>query len=111
MSSIIVGGEDLGSGPYEAILRLRRDRDEARAELGTAREKLAAAEHFAGIWRDTLPEPPDAYMCTYTCAEANAAADLYRALGDEDTARAIIAAHAAYDEDEDVDQHWAGRLT
>ena len=65
------------------------------------REKLAAVEHFAGIWRDTFPELPDAYDCTYTCAEANAAAGLYEALGDHGTAVAIIAAHAAYDDDSD----------
>jgi hypothetical protein len=79
----------------------------AWADRVTDAEALeSAVRHFADIWRETLTELPDAYMCTYTCTEANAAADLYRALGDEDTAAAIIAAHAAYDEE--GDQHYDG---
>jgi hypothetical protein len=83
------------------------ERNQLRLEGDELRAKLAAAEHFADIWRETLPELPDAYMCTYNCTEANAAADLYRALGDEDTAAAIIANHAHYDEE--GDEHYTGQ--
>lgn len=76
------------------------------ANLEQLNDILDAAEHFIATWRELITAAPDDYRCTYTCAEANAAADLYRALGDDDTARAIIAAHAEYDEE--GDQHYAG---
>ena len=62
--------------------------------------------HFAETWAELLTSLPDNYECHMTCAEANAAADLYRALGDDDTAAAILGAHA--DHDEEGDQHYHG---
>ncbi len=48
MSSITVGGEDLGSDPYEAILRLRRERDDARAEAAQLRQEAENLRHREG---------------------------------------------------------------
>ena len=84
-------------------------RDEARAKLDDARQQLTAVSYFAETWRELLADLPDSYTCHLTCAEANAAADLYRALGDEDTAASLLAAHAAYDEDGDEHYREAGR--
>lgn len=70
---------------------------------------LPAVLHFADTWRELMSGLPDSYTCTLTCGEANAAADLYRALGDEDTAAFLLAAHAAYDEDGDEHYREAGR--
>lgn len=91
-----------------------RDLDEAIAagapqpapELATLRELRAVAAAFTGTWAELLPDLPDSYGCELNCAEANAAADLYRALGDDATAASILAAHAAYDEE--GDQHYHG---
>ena len=76
------------------------------AELATLRELRAVAAHFADTWAELLPNLPDDYECHMNCAEANAAAGLYWALGDDRTASAIIAEHARHDED--GDQHWKG---
>lgn len=78
-------------------------------EIRRLREQLAVIGYFADTWRELFTDMPDSYRCTYTCAEANAAAELYRALGDDATAKAIIAAHAAYDEEGDQHYHGAGR--
>lgn len=56
-----------------------------------------AVQHFADIWRELLLDLPDNYSCTMTCTEAEAAAGLYRSLGDNSTADQIIKAHAEYD--------------
>jgi hypothetical protein len=66
-----------------------------------------AARYFAETWAELLPGLPDSYSCEMTCSEAEAAADLYRALGDDTTAAAIITAHAEHDTEEDA--HWGGR--
>jgi len=66
-----------------------------------------AAAHFADIWAGLLRgELADNYDCALTCPEANAAADLYRALGLDDWADDIIAAHAEHDTSQD--QHYRG---
>lgn len=70
---------------------------------------VAAAEHFADVWAELMAALPDDYGCEMNCAEANAAADLYRALGDDATAASIIAAHG--DHDVEGDQHWHGTAT
>jgi hypothetical protein len=64
-----------------------------------------AAERFTAAWRELLPGLPDSYECHLTCAEANAAADLFDALLDGDTAAAIIAAHVAHDSDQEAATH------
>lgn len=69
-----------------------------------------AAAHFADIWAGLLRgELADSYGCALTCPEANAAADLYRALGLDDLADDIIAAHA--ERDTSQDQHYQGDST
>lgn len=70
---------------------------------------VSAAEYFADVWAELLVSLPDDYGCEMNCAEANAAADLYRALGDDATAAQIIAAHG--DHDAEGDQHWHGAAT
>jgi hypothetical protein len=76
------------------------------AELATLRELRAVVSYFADTWAELLRDLPDSYDCHMNCAEANAAADLYRALADDATAAEIIAAHAGHDED--GDQHYHG---
>lgn len=75
------------------------------AELATLRELRKVAAHFTGTWAELIHQLPDSYSCEMNCAEANAAADLYRAFGDDSTAAAIIAAHAATDDDEERAGH------
>ena len=65
-----------------------------------------AARQFADTWAELLTGMPDSYGCTLTCVEAETAATLFRALGDEPTAVQIIEAHAAYDDE--GDQHYQG---
>jgi hypothetical protein len=76
----------------------RNERDLARAALEQASAIEAAARHLAETWSELLPDLPDSYSCEMNCPEAEAAAYLYRTLGDDATADAIIKAHAAYDE-------------
>lgn len=78
---------------------------ETTPDVAAVREAYVV-RYFAETWAELLTSLPDSYDCHMTCAEANAAADLYRAIGDEGTARAIVAAHAEHDED--GDQHWRG---
>lgn len=65
-----------------------------------------AARLFADTWLELFLSLPDDYDCTMTCLEADRAADLYRALGDEGTAEQIVKAHAAHDEP--GDGHYQG---
>jgi hypothetical protein len=67
-------------------------------------EVAEAAGHFADVWAELFTSLPDTYGCEMNCPEANAAAALYRALGDEGTADLIIKAHAA--RDEEGDEHY-----
>lgn len=83
--------------------------EEARAELATLRELHRVVGHFAGEWAGLLTTLPDDYDCEMTCAEANAAAGLYRALGDDATAQAVITAHAEHDDDEERTSHVEGK--
>jgi hypothetical protein len=69
----------------------------------------AISASFAGTWAELLWSMPDSYSCHMTCAEANAAADLFRALGRDADADAIIAAHAEYDTPEEVAEHESAR--
>lgn len=76
----------------------------AEEDIAAYRHVMGIVEHFAATWRELMIEMPDTYNCTYTCAEANAAVELYLALGDTTAARAILSAHAAYDDG--GDQHY-----
>lgn len=77
---------------------------EAVAKAGDVEE---AARNFADTWYELLVAMPDEYNCEMNCAEANAAADLYRSLGLDDAAAVILAAHAAHDVE--GDQHYVGQ--
>lgn len=96
-----------GSGAERIAERLRLD---PYAGPGAAEKALReaaglnAARHFTETWRELVADLPDDYECHMNCAEANAAAGLWEAFGDPGTARALMAAHAA--RDEEGDQHW-----
>lgn len=68
-----------------------------------------AAAHFTDVWAELMTALPDQYACEMNCAEANAAADLYRALGDDDTAALVLEAHGRYDTEDD--EHYHGPRT
>lgn len=59
---------------------------------------LTAVARFAEQWGSLMETLPSDYHCTMTCEEAEAAAELFRALGDNATAVGIIDAHAEHDE-------------
>jgi hypothetical protein len=65
---------------------------------------LAAVERFADEWGALIERLPREYHCTLSCSEAEAAAELFRAIGDEPTAEGILDAHA--DHDEPGDDHY-----
>lgn len=69
--------------------------------LTAIRTLFDEVQHFTGTWRELMVAMPDGYRCTYTCAEANAAASLYRALADSAAADRILAAHGSYDKEGD----------
>lgn len=73
------------------------DMDATEAEVATLRALRKVVSYFTGAWAELLAVLPDSYACHMTCTEAETAADLYRALGDDATAAAIIEAHAAHD--------------
>lgn len=75
------------------------------AERDKLRELRGVVDHFAETWAELMVTLPDDYGCEMNCAEANAAAALFRALGDNGTANAIIAAHVATDDDEERASH------
>lgn len=56
-----------------------------------------AAMHFAAEWGPLFASLPDAYWCTLTCAQANAAAELFEAVDDPETARKITTKHIRHD--------------
>lgn len=66
--------------------------------LGRDRELQDAAREFTVLARELLVNLPDSYGCYMTCLEAEAAAALFRAAGDDDAAAEIIAGHARHDE-------------
>lgn len=68
-----------------------------------------AAAGFADVWAELLTTLSDSYGCEMNCTEANAAAGLYRALGDESTAQLVLDAHARHDDE--GDQHYQGTAT
>jgi hypothetical protein len=77
-------------------------------ELATLRALHRVAGYFADTWAELMAALPDDYGCEMNCAEANAAADLYRALGLDAGAAAIIAAHVEHDDDEERATHGEG---
>lgn len=76
-----------------------------RAELATLRALRAVASDFAATWAELLWSLPDSYECHMNCPEANAAADLFRALGRDADADAIIAAHIEHDGEDERETH------
>lgn len=76
-----------------------------RAELATLRALRAVASDFAATWAEPLAALPDSYGCYMNCPEANAAADLFRALGRDADADAIIAAHIEHDDEDGREAH------
>jgi hypothetical protein len=79
--------------------------DPVTAELATLRALRVVASEFAATWAELLWSMPDNYDCHMTCTEANAAADLYRALGRDIDADAIVKAHMEHDEDHEREAH------
>ena len=57
--------------------------------------------NFTTIWREPIVYNVDDYGCTMQCVEAEAAAGLWRAIGDEGTATALLLQHARHDTEED----------
>lgn len=87
-----------------AVSYARQHASSAEAEKATA----DAARYFADTWAELLGGMlQDEYGCWMQCGEANAAVDLYRALGDEQAARQVLFAHAFYDTEEE--QHYYPR--
>jgi hypothetical protein len=66
------------------------------------RQLQAAALEFTDGWRGLLTGMPDSYACYITCQQAEMAASLYRAAGDDYTADEIIAAHVRRDGPDDL---------
>ena len=64
----------------------------------------AETVNFMTVWQDLISCLPDDYGCWLQCVEANAAADLFRALGDEAMADVILDNHAPHDTEEE--DHW-----
>lgn len=62
------------------------------------------ARLFCETWAELAVSLPDSYNCELNCAEADALADLFRAVGQDATADAVIAAHA--DHDQPGDSHY-----
>jgi len=77
----------------------------ASAELATLRVLRKVASDFAATWAELLWSLPDSYRCHMTCTEANAVGDLFRALGRDIDADAIIAAHVEYDAADEREAH------
>jgi hypothetical protein len=94
------------AGAFADIVDAFADTERAGLERNPAAATLeAAVRHFAEAWRELLPDLPDSYACHLTCGEANAAADLFRELGDDGTAEAILAAHMEHDDEEEATTH------
>lgn len=55
-------------------------------------------ERFTQAWGDLASSLVDDYGCTMTCAEADALADVFRSVGEDNTAEAILESHARTDD-------------
>jgi hypothetical protein len=64
-------------------------------------EVADTANAFCATWRETFMVMPDDYGMTMQCDEAEAAADLYRALGRAGEAESLLDDHAEHDTEED----------
>jgi hypothetical protein len=62
---------------------------------------IKAALAFAEHWGALIESLPGGYHCHMTCEEAESAAELFKALGDESTAVAILDEHGSFDEEGD----------
>lgn len=80
------------------------DRDSWPCDTARLLGIAEAAVNFTVVWQELLPYMPDDYWCTMQCVEAEAAAGLFRAVGDDKTAESVLDAHAAHDTEED--QHY-----
>lgn len=94
-------GIDFNGGPHG----VPPEESRPASELAWLRELYASAVHFADTWAELLVAMPDDYGCEMNCAEANAVAGLFRVLGNDVTADAIVAAHMAHDDDEERASH------
>jgi hypothetical protein len=92
---------NVAGGSVTGITRCTRDGELWPCDAARLLEVVDEVVNFASVWREVLPYTPDDYEFTMQCVEAEAAAGLYRVLGDEDTADAIMEAHARYDTGED----------
>lgn len=62
------------------------------------RVRLQAAEKFTSVWWELLGTLPDHYNCYMTCTEAEVAATLLRAFGQDESADHVMEGHAEDDE-------------
>jgi hypothetical protein len=61
--------------------------------------EVTAAREFCAAWREIFTQMlAGSYRCTMTCEEAEAAAALWRIMGDGEAADEIIGSHARWDE-------------
>jgi hypothetical protein len=89
------------AGVLSGIARCIRDGEPWPCDTTRLLDLADEAVNFTTVWRETLPYLPDDYSCSMQCVEANAAASLFRAVGDDGTADAILDAHAVQDTEED----------
>lgn len=75
------------------------------AELATLRALRNVVFRFTETWGAEMRRLPERYRSEMSCREAEAAADLFRAIGDDETAGAIIDAHTPYDDEFDRADH------
>ena len=72
----------------------------------TTKDAATVLREFTKVWGEIATCLPADYDCFLTCIEAEALADLFRAVGDDETADYIIAEHASGDDEGDA--HYAG---
>ena len=70
-------------------------------DLTLTAEFARAVLHFTQTWGELMTDLPDVYDCEMNCPEANAAEELWLAVGDAGTAKAIIDGHAGHDDPDD----------
>jgi hypothetical protein len=95
---------DVIAGSISGIVRCIRDGEPWPCETTRLLNLADEVFNFTTVWRDLLPYLPDDYDCWLNCPEADAAADLYRAIGDDAAADAVLDSHAVHDTEEE--QHY-----
>jgi hypothetical protein len=99
-----ISGEEraaLGTFHWPNGTRCNNDGEDWPCTVHRLLDAYAEAVNFTTVWQEVLPYTPDDYGFTMQCVEAEAAADLFRAVGDENMAESILDAHAVYDTEED----------